>query len=79
MTDGQLLTLVVAIVLPLSMLIYSNSRVTEAKETLRAEMNTLRVEVLAKLEQMNARHDLVMSKLVDIDNRLSKVEDKLGV
>jgi hypothetical protein len=38
MTDAQLLTLAVAIVLPLSMLIYSNSRITEAKETLRAEM-----------------------------------------
>jgi hypothetical protein len=38
MTDAQLLTLAVAIVLPLSMLIYSNGRITEARETLRAEM-----------------------------------------
>jgi hypothetical protein len=42
MTDTQLATLaisiVIAIVFPISMLIYSNSRVTEAKETLRAEM-----------------------------------------
>lgn len=38
MTDQQLLTLGIAVVFPLSMLIYSNSRITEAKETLRAEM-----------------------------------------
>jgi len=37
-TDQQLLTLGIAVVFPLSMLIYSNSRITEAKETLRAEM-----------------------------------------
>jgi hypothetical protein len=34
-----MLTLAIAIVFPLSMLIYSNSRITEAKETLRAEIS----------------------------------------
>jgi hypothetical protein len=38
MNDTQILTLAVAVVLPLSMVIYSNSRITEVKETLRAEM-----------------------------------------
>jgi len=38
MTDIQLLSIVVAVVLPVSMLIYSNSRITEVKDTLRAEM-----------------------------------------
>jgi hypothetical protein len=33
-----MMTLALAIIIPLSMLIYSNSRITEAKETLRAEM-----------------------------------------
>lgn len=42
MTDTQLLTLAIAIIVPLSMLLYSNSRITEAKETLRAD--TKRVE-----------------------------------
>jgi hypothetical protein len=36
--DQQVLTVAIAIVFPLSMLIYSNSRISEAKETLRAEM-----------------------------------------
>jgi len=46
MTDLQILTIVVPVVLsillPLSMLIYSNSRITEVKETLCAEMALVR-------------------------------------
>jgi len=38
MTDQQIVTLAIAIVFPVSMLIYSNSRVSDAKETLRAEI-----------------------------------------
>lgn len=45
MTDAQVLTLALAVVIPLSLLIYSNSRITEAKETLRAELQTLRAEM----------------------------------
>jgi hypothetical protein len=40
MTDAQVMTLALAVIVPLSMLIYSNSRVTEARETLRAELST---------------------------------------
>jgi hypothetical protein len=40
MTDPQMMTLALAIIIPLSLLLYSNSRITEAKETLRAEMAT---------------------------------------
>jgi len=36
--DQQVLTVAIAIVFPLSMPIYSNSHMSEAKETLRAEM-----------------------------------------
>jgi hypothetical protein len=38
MTDQQVLTLCLSIAVPLALLIYSNSRVSDAKETLRAEM-----------------------------------------
>lgn len=38
MTDQQILTIAIAVVFPLGMLIYSNSRIIETKETLRAEM-----------------------------------------
>ena len=36
MTDAQMMALALAIIIPLSLLLYSNSRITEAKETLRA-------------------------------------------
>ena len=38
--DTQLLMLALAVILPLSPLIYSNRRTMDAKETLRAEMVT---------------------------------------
>jgi hypothetical protein len=52
MTDIQLLTAAIAIIFPLSMLIYSNSRITEAKETLRAEIAGLRAEQHLSFEQL---------------------------
>jgi hypothetical protein len=55
MTDAQLITLEVAIVLPLSMLIYSNSRITEAKETLRAEMQMGFESIRHAIENLEAK------------------------
>jgi hypothetical protein len=64
-TDQQLLTLAIAIVLPLSMLIYSNTRITDAKETLRAEIAlgfertlhaiaTSKTDLQAEIQQLRA-------------------------
>jgi hypothetical protein len=53
MTDLQLLTLAVAIIVPLSLLIYSNSRITEAKETLRAELKTMTAEIALGFARMS--------------------------
>jgi hypothetical protein len=36
MTDAQILTLALAVIIPLSMLINSNTRLNDVKETLRA-------------------------------------------
>jgi hypothetical protein len=55
MTDAQLLTLAVAIVLPLSMLIYSNSRITEARETLRAGMQMGFESIRHAIENLEAK------------------------
>jgi len=60
MTDQQLLTLALAVIIPLSLLLYSNSRITdvkqtlgnsiaEAKETLRADMQSLRSELRSEM------------------------------
>jgi hypothetical protein len=60
MTDIQILTLALAVILPVSMLIHSNSRITDAKETLRAEMTAMRVELNNKLDhllEVVSKHD----------------------
>ena len=53
MTDQQLLTMALAVIVPLSMLLYSNSRISEAKETLRAEIGTLRAEMQLGFERIS--------------------------
>lgn len=55
MTDPQMMTLALAVIVPLSVLIYNNSRITEAKKTLRAEMSLLRMEVKAGFERLGAK------------------------
>ncbi len=50
LTDTQLLTACLAVILPLSMLVYSNRRITEAKETLRAETAKLGAELQVELK-----------------------------
>jgi hypothetical protein len=52
MTDAQLLTIAIAVIFPVSMLIYSNSRITEAKETLRAEISSFCAEMHLSFEQL---------------------------
>lgn len=54
MTDSQMMTLALAVVIPLSMLIYSNSRITEAKETLRAEIQVMRADLGASLARISS-------------------------
>jgi len=54
-----MMTLALAIIIPLSLLIYSNSRITEAKETLRAEMAT-----------GNSRITEVNSRITDVKETL---------
>ena len=68
MTDAQLLTLALAVIIPLSLLIYSNSRITEAKETLRAEIGeakqTLRSEMAAGFNRIETAIERLESKLL---------------
>jgi hypothetical protein len=62
MTDAQMMTLALAIIIPLSLLLYSNSRITEAKETLRAEIRAETAElkgeirgIMAGIERLEAK------------------------
>lgn len=70
MTDQQMMTLALAVLVPLSLLLLSNSRVTDAKETLRADIQTLRTE-------MNAKHCEVIATLERIALQVKAVETNL--
>jgi hypothetical protein len=65
-----MMTLALAIVIPLSMLIYSNSRITEAKETLRAEIALLRSDLLKEMVQLEGRME---SRFSSIDRKLDEI------
>jgi hypothetical protein len=70
MTDPQMMTLALAIVIPLSMLIYSNSRITEAKETLRAEIAVLRSDLVREMVQLEGRME---TRFNSIDRKLDEI------
>ena len=87
MTDIQLLTLALAVIVPLSLLIYSNSRigdvrasVGEAKETLRAEMRTQAAEMHAQVAELRLligrNHSEMMLKLAEIYRRVTRIENE---
>ena len=57
MTDAQLLTLAIAIIVPLSLLLYSNSRITDTKETLRAEIGETKQTLRAEIAELTDRVD----------------------
>jgi hypothetical protein len=55
MTDVQLLTLALAFIVPVSMLIYSNSRITDVKETLRAEISAGFTRMSSEIDSLKAQ------------------------
>ena len=75
MTDPQMMTLALAIVIPLSMLIYSNSRITEAKETLRAEIAVLRSDLIREMVQLEGR---MGARFTSIDHKLDEILRLVG-
>jgi hypothetical protein len=70
MIDPQMMTLALAIVIPLSMLIYSNSRITEAKETLRSEITVLRSDLVREMLQLGGRME---TRFSSIDSKLDEI------
>ena len=52
MTDQQVLT--IAIVFPLAMLIYANSRISDTRDVLRAEMREFRAGMQGQIDTLRA-------------------------
>jgi flagellar motor switch protein FliM len=76
-----MMTIALAIVIPLSMLLYSNSKITEAKETLRAEMALLRADMMTEFAKLEVRFSSIDRKLDEIlrilgdhETRITKLE-----
>ncbi len=80
MSDPQMMTLSLAIVIPLSMLIYSNSRITEAKETLRAEIGQLRSDLTLTMEtrfnSIDRKLDEILRIMGDDETRITRLEQR---
>ncbi len=73
-SDVQVLSMALAVIIPLSMLLYSNSRISDTKETLRAEiaeakqtlrleMKDARAEVQAMRAEMKAGFEVIATAL----------------
>ncbi|MGI8990184.1 MAG: hypothetical protein ACR2I2_11460 [Bryobacteraceae bacterium] len=87
-TDIQIFTLAMAVLVPLSLLLLGNSRVTDAKETLRADMRTLnaefrgeiqavRGEIAALRAETNARFDRLESKIDTVLKLLADIDGRV--
>ncbi len=63
LSDLQVMTLAISVAVPISLLIYSNSRITDAKETLRAEIQTLKVELQAMRAEIKTAIDRLDTSL----------------
>ena len=73
-----MMTLALAIIIPLSLLIYSDSRVTDTKETLRAEIRALQAELRAEMQAgFNRIAEDIRSLAADIKALGTKLETKL--
>ena len=72
LTDAQVLTWAVAVIVPVSALIYSNSRVSDvgkrvddSKETLRAEMQAMESRIKAEIKEL---HSGIKAAIERMDN-----------
>jgi len=85
MTDQQLLTLTLSLVIPISLsiaaLIYSNGRISEAKETLRAEIKaetaTLRTEMATLRAEIKAESAALRAEMAELRAHLDSGFERL--
>jgi hypothetical protein len=79
-TDPQVMTVALAIIIPFSLLIYSNSRITDAKETLRADIHTVSAELKGELYAESAKLRGEMAGLrAEIMGGFDRLEAKLAI
>jgi hypothetical protein len=81
-TDAQLLTLAIAIIVPLSLLLYSKTRITDAKETLRAEIGeskqTLRIEMQTLRAAMELGFERISNKVDHLAGEVATLKELMS-
>ncbi len=86
MNDTQILTLAISVIVPVSFLLLSNSRITDVKETLRAEIKGSNTEIRSEMQAMKTEilnrldrfEDNITRLLADHEHRISKLEAERG-
>jgi hypothetical protein len=71
MTDLQLLTIAIAIILPICSLIYSNSRITDVRDSLNKRIDDFQANVNLRFDEVDRRFD-------EFDRRLENQNGLLG-
>ncbi len=86
MTGEHWLQLAIAMITPILTLtivmvgfLYNNARINDLRADLTARMNDLRNGVDRRLASVEAKIDLLTGKIVELGNRLTRVEAHLGI
>ena len=72
MTDIQILTIAIAIIIPVSSLIYSNSRISDVRDSLNKRIDDLRAEMNRRFDNQQGLLETIMAKLDELDRRTSR-------
>ena len=76
MTDLQLYILVA---IPLVGILANTGLFIHLSGTMNTRLAGLEAKMDSRFERMDARFDTLMGKVVEIDNRLTRVEDRMGM
>ena len=74
MTDIQLLTIAIAVIIPISSLIYSNSRIADVRDSLNKQIDDFRAEVNHRFEAIDRRFDNLQGLLESIMGKLDELD-----
>ncbi|MGD1069672.1 MAG: hypothetical protein ABSB15_05985 [Bryobacteraceae bacterium] len=76
MTDLQLYILVA---IPLVGILANTGLFIHLSSTVNTRFAALESKVDSRFERVDARFDTLMGKVIEIDNRLTRVEDRMGI
>jgi len=76
MNDSQIMTLAISIVIPISLLIYSNSRVTDTRNSINSRIDDLRTSLNGKIDKVDSSLNARIDKLEkSFDSRVADLKE----